>query len=34
MDLTHHTNGKIRITELNVGSLNTLEPFYSVDSEE
>lgn len=34
VDLTHHTNGKIRITELNVGSLNMLEPFYDVDSED
>lgn len=27
-------NGKIRITELNVGSLSMREPFYSVDPEE
>ena len=30
---TQH-NGKIRITKFNVGSLNMLEPFYSVESEE
>lgn len=32
--LTHDTNGKIRITRLNVGSLNMLKPFYSVESEQ
>lgn len=32
--LTHGINGKIRIIELNVGSLNMLEPIYSVNSEE
>lgn len=34
VDLAHHANGKIRITELNVGSLNMLEPFYGVNSKE